>query len=128
RIEASPDRVWGELPGVFEEVGIPIGTVDASQQLMGNRGVRVAHRIKAGRLSQLLSCGEGLTGPSADSYDVSISVLTRLEADGKATVLRTVVEGRASSGTNGGGAVRCATTGVLEQKIATSLTLRSVAH
>lgn len=70
-------------------------------------------------LRRYVDCG-GLAGaPNADSYDVTLSVVTEARKDGaNASIVPTLVEAVARPATSRGDAFRCVTLGALERRIA----------
>ena len=108
RLVAAPvDSVWRVLAEVYDRLGIPVAQSDPGQREFGHPGFR-ARRIEGKRLSRYLNCGRSISGPLADQYSVTLSVLTRLtEAEGGTMVVTTVVGAAKSRETSSGGAVPC---------------------
>ena len=116
-LDATPDQVWGVLPAVFEMLQIEVTTVDAGARLMGNRGFR-ARRIEGNRLSAYVDCGRDFTGPYADHYAVTLSVLVQLKEtwDFKTSVT-TVVDGSARPRDVSGARLPCQSKATLERSV-----------
>jgi hypothetical protein len=86
------DAVWHVLPAAYDSLGIPVRTLDQVQHTIGNDGFSVRRRLKSTPLSRFIDCGSTQLGPSADDYDVRLSVLTQLRAvEGKTAVTTTLV-------------------------------------
>jgi hypothetical protein len=120
RVAASSDRVWEVLPGIYQELGLAVGTRDPQARALGNRQLVFPRTPGGERLSRALRCGEGATGrPIADDARVSGSILTFVhpQADGSS-----LVETQISAVARGHGAgpaqTACTSTGRLEQRIA----------
>ncbi|MES2178106.1 MAG: hypothetical protein V4550_09600 [Gemmatimonadota bacterium] len=117
-LSATSDKVWAALGQVYAELGVPLSVVDSSSHVIG--AVRVTQRRPVGgdRLSRLLECGSGAYGPNAERYTVQLTLLTAIQPLGdKATIVDTRAGGQASP--NGlSSTVGCASSGVLEEKIA----------
>ena len=108
RLVAAPrDSVWRVLAEVYDRMGIPVAQSDRGQWEFGHPGYR-ARRIEGKRPSRFLNCGRSISGPLADQYSVTLSVLTRLtEAEGGTMVVTTVVGAAKSRESSSGGAVPC---------------------
>jgi len=119
-VEASLEEVWTALLAAYKAMGIPGDVLDSRNMTVGNRGFR-AERIDGSRLSRFVDSGSGARGsPSADSYHVTMSVVTRVsEQDTERVLLETEVSATADPRDRRGGVVRCTTTGVLEDRIVT---------
>ncbi len=121
-----PDQVWKQLPAVYEELGIPITRLDSAQHVIGNEGLKLRRRLKDVPLSRLLDCGGGMGMSNADSYEVYLTVMTRLRpaADG-GTQVETVVDASAKPvAFNTSASVACTSTGGLERRLHERLTER----
>jgi hypothetical protein len=124
-IKTSIDRVWKTLPAVYAGLEIPIATFDSEKNLFGNAGMKVYRRLGQVPLTKLLDCGRTQIGPSADSYDIIMSVLTSLtRVDSARTIVATNVEATGRPMQYAGGETRCRTTGEVERQIALSLRAR----
>ena len=113
------DKAWAAMPTVFGELGIDPNIVDTKQHVFGNAGT--THRGKLGtqRLSRYFDCGTTAGISNADQYDILIRVITQIiPAGGGLAALRSQVEASARSGATSGSAIRCASTGALEERIA----------
>ena len=108
RLVAAPvDSVWRVLAEVYDRMGIPVARSDRGRSEFGHPGYR-ARRIEGKRLSRYLNCGRSISGPLADQYSVTLSVLTSLTAAEGGTMVVTTVDGAAKSReTSSGGAVPC---------------------
>ena len=121
-IQAPVERVWAVLPAVYEQLQIPVGTIDPSARVIGNRKLQSkSGRIAGQRASSYLSCGStAIGGPVADSYQVNGSLITSLQpGQAGSTQVQTSLEASATQRGVSSAPVRCATTGQLEQRIAT---------
>ena len=107
-----------EVAATYDEMGIPINTVNPEARLIGAVEARLRSDLGGDPLSKYLRCGETITGSVADQYEVYLTVLTQLEPmeTGGAVVL-THVRGWAVQGGRSGNNIRCATRGRLEREI-----------
>lgn len=115
---APIDKLWQDLPAVYDSVGIPRTTIDPASHSMGNLGMQIRRQLGKVRLSKYLDCGSAQQGPSADSYDVHLKVMTQLQAEPSGhTKVTTTVDGMAKPFMLSGEYSRCASTGEIELKV-----------
>lgn len=117
-IPAHPDSVWAALPEVYEKLRIEEAGADPAARTFGRMGFRT-RRIEGKRLSSYLDCGSGPTAvPNADSYEVTITLLTRVTpADEGGTVVATTLSATARSREVNTNPVSCQSKGVLEMRL-----------
>jgi hypothetical protein len=118
-VDATVEQVWGVLPGVYEELGIPLGGIDARDKRLGNTQFQ-PRRIGGSRLSRFLDCGSGVAISSyADTYGVTMSLITRVkESDDGRAVVQTQLHAVAEPKAVMGDPVFCTSNGTLESRIA----------
>ena len=118
-LDAPPDRVFSVLPAVYQRLGVEVTVIDRTAMQVGNTQFR-PRRIAGKRLSEYLECGRGMTAaPHADTYEVSMSLLSRVaEADEGRTRLIVEINASAKPRDFGGHAVRCGSKGTLEMLMA----------
>jgi hypothetical protein len=104
---------------VYEILRIPEAGADPEKKAFGNLEFR-ARRIEGERLSRYIDCGMGATAvPNADSYQVTMSVLTRLApAEDGGTVVETTVDANGKPRNVSGNPVHCQSIGTLETRVA----------
>jgi hypothetical protein len=112
-----PDKVWGVLASVYDSLGIPIATVNASQMLIGNTGFKAYQRLGKTSLSKLIDCGRTQGFPSADSYDVYLQITTHVQPKDQGSTVSTMVEAAARPMAISGEYVKCSSLGNLESSI-----------
>ena len=118
-VTAPRDEVWAALTEVFKALDIPVSYSDQPAGEIGTVKARMMRRLGKEPLSGYLRCGEGLTGPNADSYMVYLSVAAFVKpaADGQ-VVVASLVTAHAIDLPNGRNDVMyCTTSGRLEEKI-----------
>jgi hypothetical protein len=123
---ASPvEQVWQALQGAYGSLGIPLSTLEADKHTIGNRGLKVRRQLGNVSLVKYLDCGSSQGGPSADSYEIFLSVLSSVKsaAPGE-TILSTTLEATGRPVSFSSGEVRCTTTGALEGRIAEAVRAR----
>lgn len=118
RVDASADRIWKALPGIYDSLAIPLGVLDARARVIGNEGFVIRRRLGKVALSKYLECGRSQMEPNADTYEVTMSVVTRLAVlDSVQTRVTTMVEASARGLQFAGQGTQCATTGTLEIRL-----------
>ena len=116
-IAVAADLVWGVLGGVYEQIGIPVTSVDSPNMMVGNLGFE-ARRIDGTRMNTFLDCGTNFNGPLANHYEVTLAVTTKLtKVDENHTEVSTVVDGSAKPRTTAGHPIQCTTRQKLEALI-----------
>ncbi len=125
-LAVGADRAFAVLPNVYEQVGLKVNTAVSDTRTVGVNGAHV-RRVGKDPLSRFLSCGSDATGtPLADSYSVTLTVLSSVTPSGTAgSVLATQVLGVAQPIATSGTSVTCSSTGVLEDRIAKTAALRT---
>ncbi|MGH7712462.1 MAG: hypothetical protein ACREOG_14325 [Gemmatimonadaceae bacterium] len=112
------ERVWAILPSVYDSLGVPATDVNASTRIVGNSGLKVRRRLGALPLSRILDCGTTQGGPSAETYEIVMTIRTRLQPAGaSATTLATEIEASGRPVSFAGNDVRCMSKTTLEKRI-----------
>jgi hypothetical protein len=114
------DRVWAVMRTVYDSLGIAVATFDAASKTIGNTGLRLKRRLGEVALSKYVNCGSTQGFPSADTYEVFLSVTTTIRpaASGpQATEIATTIDGQARPITFSGEPVRCSSVSTLEARI-----------
>jgi hypothetical protein len=125
-VAAPATKVWEALPGVYDSLGIAIGTTDLTSRSIGNRNLQIRRQLGGVRLSKYIDCGSPQARPSADFYDVNLSIVTQLApVDSANTKVITTVDAMARPVSFSGEYVRCPTTGEIEAKISEMLKVRA---
>lgn len=127
-VAAPMDRAWATLRAVYDSVGIPVATMDASQHLLGNTGFKLRRKLGSTPLSRYLDCGAAQGGPNAETYEVFLAVATQLvpAATPGRVVATTSVQASAKPVSFAGEYVNCASNGALEAKIGQMLMLNLI--
>ena len=112
------EKVWSAMAPAYDSLAIPLTVLDASNHTIGNEGLKARRRIGNTRIGEYLNCGNGEGGPSADIYDINLSMVSKLEPNANGgTTITTTVDGVAKPASFTGDYVKCGTTGVLEQRL-----------
>jgi len=123
-LSASVTDAWHALPSAYESLSIPLSVVDSATRRLGNSSFNVRRRLGTVPLVRLIDCGSTQGGPSAESYDINMSVLSRLTAGEGGTTISTTVEAMGKPVAFSGEYIRCSSTGVLESRIADAVKAR----
>jgi hypothetical protein len=119
-VAAPPDRVWAVLRAVYDSIGIAPTTIDPATRTIGNPAARIRRQLKGVPMSQYIDCGKTQSFPSADTYEVFLSIATSAQPHPSGgTSVATVIEGQARPITFSGDPVRCLSLSTLEKRIAT---------
>lgn len=117
KVEGSASEVWSRLVAAYDSLGIPVSISNQPQGLLGNDGFKLRRRLKNVPLTRYLDCGNTQGGPSAETYEILLSVKTQLlPADGGFTAT-TLVDASGRPVALSGGYVKCESTGRLETRI-----------
>lgn len=123
RIDAPPDVVLLHARAVYERMEIPVTVWDPTGRRVGNLDFWKSRRLDGQPMARLVNCGDGLTGPKADSYRIYMALVTSVLPDtGKASRLSTRLVASATDLAGGSpDRVTCGTTGILEARIAAAV-------
>lgn len=116
-LPVSPAVAMRAVVGVYQELEIPVTRVEEARRLLETENVRVA-RLAGERISRFLDCGRSVSGQRADTYDVSINLLTSVRAAGEErSIVRVAFDGFARPRSHAGNDVYCSSRGALEALI-----------
>lgn len=113
---APLSAAWQVLAEVYDDLGIPVTESDPVAHQLGNPGYR-SRRIEGRRLSRYLECGFRIGIPNADTFDVTLMVVTRLTPVADSTRVVTTVDATAKPRGEAGSRVQCGSRGSLELRI-----------
>ena len=119
-VPGTPDTVWSALKRSIAKMDLPVSFEDRSAWQIGNAGGKIYRRLGKNPISTYLRCGEGVTGPNADSYMVHFSFLSVLSPakDGTSAALYVLLTGTAIDVAGGrNDPVNCTSTGRLEAQL-----------
>jgi hypothetical protein len=122
--EASADQVVETLPLVYEQLGFEGSPASSPDQLLViSPTLRAETRIYENeRNSEYLDCGQGMTGPRADSYLLEFVLVTEVDAlETGGSEIEVIVDGFAYDRYNRSDRVSCRGTGRFAGQIAAVL-------
>jgi hypothetical protein len=117
-LSSAAEDVWRVLPAVFEIVGIPVTERNSNHRTIGNPGHRVRRQMAGVRLGEYVDCGRMQGMPSSDTYELTLSVITRVvPAENRTSTLQTTVRATGQPLNFASSSVNCWTTRKLETRI-----------
>lgn len=117
-VPAAPGAVYSAAAAVLEKAGVDITYRDSLRGIVGNPSVE-KRRVAKSPLSRFLNCGNGFSGPNADSWGVTMAVLVSARASDGGTVMRVgLAAGARDLSGSSKNPVTCGTTGALEELLA----------
>ncbi|MFN0178188.1 MAG: hypothetical protein ACKVZ0_05275 [Gemmatimonadales bacterium] len=122
------DAVLAALPGLLTQLGLTVKDkdVDPAELLIVLKRQRLVRKLGKHQISKFLSCGDGLTGPNADSYYVYLTLNLRLVPKAARQTQLDMFFGAEAINVPGGQSDRiaCATTGAFEMQLVAELQSR----
>lgn len=111
---------WGVLPQVYQELNIPLTSINQEARLLGTTRTAVRGELGDQRASRYFNCGRTMTGDVAEQYQLVVTALTQVQevegSEEKARVV-TLVDAFANPRGAASGSVRCGSTHRLEGQI-----------
>ena len=124
---ATPGQIYDAVLHAYPALDIPVGQTANTQGIIGSERFQRSRSLAGALLSKSFDCGEGPTGPYADSYQLDIVVVAYVvPASGGGTRLgvSTIASGRDLTGP-----IRvpkgCHSTGRLEKLVFEEVTKRT---
>ena len=118
-VPGNPREVYRRVRQAYDALKLKVTLSDSIGGIMGNEGFKHTGALAGRRMSSWLSCGEGMAGPNADTWRITMAVLSSVEPSGKdSTKVRSIVIASAKNLAEGGKVpMSCATTGQMEHQI-----------
>ena len=116
-IDSAPDAALAALQAAYEDLGIEVKMFDSNTRQIGNKRFAKMYELKGVRLSKYVGCGFTQTGPAADSYRVTMSIVSRVMPSGTGSRIYTELTAYAEDLGSSKGTLSCTTLGALEQRI-----------
>ncbi len=118
-VRAPADVVYRAVMDAYKTLGIPPGNTNGQLGIVGSERFERAHSLAGAPMSLSFSCGDGSTGPNADSFKLTIAIVSWIKPDDKGNTILGIATAAAGQGQEG---VRrnpreCASTGRVEEKI-----------
>jgi hypothetical protein len=116
-LNAAPDAAFAALQAAYEDLGIDVKMIDPTTRTLGNKRFAKMYDLKGVRLSKYVGCGSTQTGPAADNYRVTMSIVSHVSPSGTGSRIDTQVTAYAEDLGSSKGTLSCLTLGALEQRI-----------
>jgi hypothetical protein len=120
---ASPDSVLTALRAAYAAIGVEVKYYDPAAREIGNLEFVRIRRMAGEPLTTFVNCGSTVTGLAADSYRITMLLVSTVKPEGSSSRVETRFQSRGEDPTHGTstGATQCQTLGTLEQKLHTAL-------
>lgn len=118
-VPGSTGEVFRKTEEAYKAMKIKTNVSDSAIGHFGNSGFLHTGSLAGRAMSIWIRCGEGITGPNADTWRISMAILSAVERVSKDTSrLRTVVVASARNMAGGSSApMMCTSSGQLEEAI-----------
>ncbi len=124
-LAAPMDRVWTELVAVYAALGIDVSTVDRAGRIIGNPSLKIRRRLGTVNLTKYIDCGSTQGAPSAESYEVLLTIHSQLQSPTpNNTTVTTTFQSMGRPVSQSGEYRSCTSTGALEKSIGDILRTR----
>lgn len=118
-VRAPMGETFAAVRATYAALKLPREWADSANGQLGTLRARVTYQLGGERLSQYFNCGNGLTGANADTWRLTIAIVTFLQpaGDGKVRLgTGAVAEAQDMSGVSTEPAM-CGSSGLLEARI-----------
>lgn len=118
-MSAPMGETFAAVRAVYAALKLPREWADSANGQLGTLRARATYQLGGERLSVYFNCGQGITGSNADTWRLTIALVTFLQpaGDGRTRVgTGAVAEAQDMSGTSTEPAM-CGSTGLLEARI-----------
>lgn len=116
-VRAAPEAVLVALRGTYTELGIEEKLSGPSTRKVGNSYFSKTSRLGGVPLSRYIDCGSTMTGPAADNYPVTMSLVSLVAPEGTGSKVETLFSARAAGASSSSGSLSCRTRGTLEAQL-----------
>ena len=117
-------RVWAVLPAVYDSLGLTLSEVDPSTHVIGS-SIKAHKNLGTVSLGKIIDCGNAQGFPSAEAYDIRLTIRSQVEAQADGTTnIGTMLEAAGRPMQVAGDFVRCTTKLMLEKQIYASVKAR----
>ncbi|MEO8909236.1 MAG: hypothetical protein ABI408_03290 [Gemmatimonadaceae bacterium] len=116
-VQASPAAALAALNSAYADLGIEVKLFDPPHGLIGNRNFSKMYRLAGESLSNFMGCGLTQTGQGADSYRLTMSLVSEATPVANGSRIDTRLSGYGEDISTSKGTIGCQTTGALEAKL-----------
>jgi hypothetical protein len=127
-VPGTTAEVFRQTGEAYKSMKIKTNLADTAGGLFGNSGFLHSGSLAGRRMSSWIRCGEGITGPNADNWRISMAILSAVERVTKDTSrVRTVVVATGRNLAEGSSqSMICTSSGQLEEAL--NLKVQSLAQ
>ena len=118
-VRAPMAETFAAVRATYAALKLPREWADSANGQLGTLRARLTYQLGGERLSQYFNCGQGLTGANADTWRLTIAIVTFLQPAGEGKVrlgTGAVAEAQDMSGVSTEPAM-CGSSGLLEARI-----------
>jgi hypothetical protein len=116
-VKAPPDTLLAALYAAYTDLGIEVRLWNPQTRQVGNKNFSKMYRLGGAPLSTYVGCGLTTTGPAADSYRVTMSLVSHVTPNGSGSRVETQLTAYAQDIGSSKGSLSCLTRGTLEERI-----------
>ncbi|HXI90151.1 MAG TPA: hypothetical protein VNO24_09070 [Blastocatellia bacterium] len=116
-IEAPPPTTLAALNSAYADLGIEVKLWNPQTGEVGNKNFTKMYRLAGKPLSDYVGCGTITTGQAADSYRVTMSLVSRVTPAGGVSRVETQLTAYAEDIGSSKGTLACLTLGTLEARL-----------
>ena len=118
-LQIYPAQAWAVVARAYADVGLPPGTAQEGMRTYGVPRMTLRRELSGTPLARFVSCGATMGIPNANTYDVTLSVISRLTGfDQNKTIVQTQIRAFARPTGVSANPITCSTTMELERRIA----------
>jgi hypothetical protein len=116
-VKAAPEAALVALRGAYEEIGVEDKLSAPGSNRVGNSYFSKTSRLGGAPLSRYLECGSTMTGPAADNFPITISLVSVVAPSGTGSTIETLLSARTGGASSSSGTSNCRTLGTLEMRL-----------
>ena len=127
-VSGTPDQVFDALIAVYADLHLPVTDPDKEGHRVGVRGAKCMRQIGKSQISRFLDCGSGMTGANADSYRITLTVISsiKVELPARASIATFVTAEAVDMSGSASDRLGCSSTGQLEAELTKRVKLKLV--
>jgi hypothetical protein len=116
-VNAPPPAMLAALSSAYGDLEIEVKLWNPQTGEVGNKNFSKMYRLAGKPLSEYVGCGTITTGQAADSYRVTMSVVSHVTPNGSGSKVKTQLTAYAEDIGSSKGTISCLTLGTLEERI-----------
>lgn len=116
-LKVPGERALAAAEAVYRDLGVQVKLYEPLNGTIGNRRFSLYHRLGGVALDQYAGCGMNLIGPGANTYRLTVSLVTNVLAEPTGSSVQTHFSASADDPSTSKGTMSCLSTGLLEQRV-----------